>query len=174
MQKIDINLATRKSGSKSLPWLIAIALAIIASAYTWYNIDGYSRNSSEIASYAGRVNVPSAQDVDAGAFDIDSLRHGAELINSLVAKKRFSWTLLLTRLEETVPDGVHIVQITPDFGGGLKITGAAGRVEEALRMVDAMGASVHFKDVFLLKHSGGKGAAPVIFDISARYRGEGA
>ncbi|MBI5492850.1 MAG: PilN domain-containing protein [Deltaproteobacteria bacterium] len=173
MQKIDINLAGRKDREGSSLLLVSLALLAFSVLYTAHTFQSYRMNRLEIARSVERLSRAEAgAGAKQGESDPKLIKRDVEFINSFVSRKAFSWTGLLSGLEESVPDGVQILQISPDFRNSrINITGAAKGMKGVLAMVDSMGSSGHFKEVFLLKHEEGKpsGAGMVIFNIHASY-----
>ncbi len=182
MQKIEINLAARKEKEGSTLRIISLALFALSILYALYSFQIYRTNKLEIARYSERLSraVRGTGASGGGGIkaveDLKLLKRDIEFINNLISKKSFSWTELLSGLEQSVPNDVHILQISPDFKNGkVAISGAARNMKNVFAMVDAMGASGNFKEVFLLKHAqenkpvGAGGAGMVMFNISASY-----
>ncbi|MBI5562352.1 MAG: PilN domain-containing protein [Deltaproteobacteria bacterium] len=162
MLRLDINLANVRPGA----WparAVAAALCVIAAAYTVYSVNAWAGNRSRITAYGQRLAslaraeaapAPGAAGDKKGSGDAARLRKEAEFINKIIVRESFSWTRLLTNLERSVPENVSIVQISPEFAGNkIVITGAAKGLGDAIIMVERLGASAAFKDVFLIKHA---------------------
>ena len=191
MQKIEINLSSKAPRNRALLNVSAAAAALLAVILSWHNADTYMRNRSEQRRADERISelrerLPKKGVPKPGlaeGTDTRLLKKEVEFINGIIARKSFSWTELLWRLESHTPANVRLVRITPDFRDGrVNITGSAREMGDVLLMVDAMGKSGDFRDVFLLKHSeekrgGGGGvisqrSALIIFNISAVYRAD--
>lgn len=173
---IDMDLSPEK-GVSWAPYVKALAagLFVLTLVLTSYNVYAFVTNSALISRLEGYANMLSSKQpssVNSGGLDPKALRKEVEFINDVIKRKTFSWTGLLTQLEASVPQGVHLIQISPDFPAGkVTITGRARAMKEVLAMVDAMSKSGGFRDVFLLRHSKGKeeDAGGVIFTVSAGY-----
>ncbi len=183
MNKININLAIRKkevTSGKAL-FVGAVVLAVVALILSAYNIYEYSQTSSELKLYKGSVSKLESKIARREPGLLKSLKVNAatvrgevDFINAIIEKKSFSWSLLLSDLEKAVPKGVYLVSIDPDFvTGEVSITGVARRLDDALAMVDSMGAAPRFKDVYLLKHEDKKDAkgsrSKLFFNVRASY-----
>jgi Tfp pilus assembly protein PilN len=182
MMKIDINLSVKRRRRSVVPNMVAIGLLLMAAAYTWHNAELYRFNQSQITLLGEQLTrlektleakgspVPTAT-----REDIKLLREEAVYINKLIVRETFSWTELLTSLEKKVPKGVSIVQISPEFETRtIKVSGMAKSKKDVLRLVDRLGRSDEFSDVFLLKHKDvvKKDAVDksfVTFNVSAKY-----
>ena len=182
MQKIDINLASERRPKGPLPKVAAVLIILAAVFYTFHNIYAYRENIIQLTSYRERVSVLEKRfpaiatgRYPAEVVDVEVLSVEVDFINRMILREAFSWTGVLSDLEEGVPDGVSIVEISPEFNDRkIEISGVARSVKEALTFVDMLGRSGHFKDVFLLRHSEGKGGGVISFSVSAVYgRGTG-
>jgi Tfp pilus assembly protein PilN len=69
-----------------------------ATRVRWENL------GSRIDEIRSRLGRPEA------AAEIDEIR----FLNEIFARKRFSWTLLLGQIEQTIPRAVYIVSLTPN------------------------------------------------------------
>lgn len=173
MKKININLANQKEKGGPLNRVLAASLALLAVIYTLYNVDSYRKTSSQLEKAQRRLTELTAASARAGSSpDAKQLKKEIEFLNDIIVKKIFSWTELLSNLEECVPEDAYVVQISPDFAGGkVSVTGMARDVRHALSMVDSMTESGQFSDVFLTRHSGVKDSGMTLFSITARYKG---
>ncbi len=183
MNKININLAIRKKEvtSGKAVFVGAVVLAVAALILSAYNIYEYRQTSSELELYKRSVSKLEAKIARREPGLLKSLKVNAatvrgeiDFINAIIEKKAFSWSVLLNDLEAAVPKGVYIVSIEPDFAEGeVSITGVARRLDDALAMVDSMGAAARFKDVYLLKHEDKKGVKgsrdKLFFKLKASY-----
>ncbi|MBW7956956.1 MAG: PilN domain-containing protein [Deltaproteobacteria bacterium] len=172
MRKIDINLATAKGRHFIISALATFASAI-ALIFSFYNIHEYSMNSSDIQEMAERVRaleekLPRELDGPKGEKEPRALTRDIEIINSYVEKRIFSWTGFLSELEEALPSGVYLLQVSPDFGkSAVSIAGTARSMEDVFSTVSRMEAR-GFEKVVLTRHSEDKERL-VIFNMSAQY-----
>lgn len=184
LNKIDINLATRKKEVTAGKAFFAgvLVLAAVALILSFYNIYEYKVVSGELKRYTDKVAEIEHRVAEREPGLLKSLKVNAatvrgevEFINGIIDRKSFMWSVLLSDLEAAVPTGVYLVSIKPDFANGaVNITGVARSLKVALRMVDSMGASKRFSDVYLLNHSRKKSASggrtKLFFDVTATYK----
>lgn len=72
----------------------------------------------------------------------------ADFANAAIARRVFSWTLFLGRVEELVPKGVGITSIRPDFNTlDVDISGTAKDMETLTEFLDRLTRSEYFSDV---------------------------
>jgi Tfp pilus assembly protein PilN len=182
MMKIDINLSVKRRRRSIVPNMVAIGLVLLAATYTWHNVELYRFNQSQrtllseqLTRLEKTLEVKGLPVPTATREDIKLLIEEVGYINRLIAREAFSWTELLTSLEKKVPKGVSIVQVSPEFETRtIKVSGMAKSKKEVLRLVDGLGRSDEFSDVFLLRHEDiiKKDAGEesfVTFDVSAKY-----
>jgi len=175
MQKIEINLASSDGASGArLYAALMFAGACLAVVYTFYNGYVYLMNKEAIEVYRQRVaavetNLSPKKKIEPARLastdvDIKALKKDVSVINEIIDRKSFMWTNLLTGLELSAPPDVYLIQISPDFKkSNVTVTGAARKMSDALSMVDRMGRSPYFKEVFLLSHAEEKPSAPQSF-----------
>lgn len=182
VMNIDINLSTKRGAKSMVPNIIAIGALVLAAAYTWHNVELYNFNLERIAGLSARLagleqtlgSKPSPVPA-ATREDVKLLKDEVGYINNLIARETFSWTGLLTGLEQNVPAGVSIVRISPEFETRtIRVSGLAKSIKDVFKFVDGLGGSEKFSEVFLLKHEDAvkkedKGKSFISFDISARY-----
>src|SRR6185295_16904575 len=121
---IRINLATRPFYNERAVGLWLLLVAVVVAAATLFNISsviGYSRSDTELAMQASRDEARAADlrqqaarlraTVDPRQIEFASTE--ARQANDLIDRRTFSWTELLNRFEETLPDDVRIVSIRP-------------------------------------------------------------
>lgn len=190
MNKIDINLASMKPRRAVFPYVL-VAASFFLAVYTSYNAYSFFNDRDIIERYGRRMKgLAGAPQVDAragkesaqtAARDAEQQRRRVESINRIIARKGFSWSWLLTELEKRTPDGLYLVQISPDFSGQkITVSGVARSMNEVLRFVDRLSSSGSLKEVYLVRHSGQEkgnaakaainaGDDAVVFSISAGY-----
>ena len=110
-----------------------------------------------------------------------------DFLNLRIAERTFPWSLLFDRIATTLPDGVRLVSLVPEFGAGdrrgsrrapaaapkeelieLKIRGVAKSDEELYDLIDAFFSSPAF-DRPRLYHESSDGGE-VHFDVDVQYR----
>jgi len=121
---IRTNLATRPFYNEHAVhvWLLVVTIFVVAA--TFFNVSRilrYSRSDTELATRASRDETR-ARDLRAEAArlrqsvdpkQVEFASAEARQANELIDRRTFSWTELLNRFEETLPDDVRIVAIRP-------------------------------------------------------------
>jgi len=107
------------------------------------------------------------------------VRTSSQLINSLIRRKEFSWTLIFADLERIMPSRLHVVSITPQLDKSNQIvvhmTVAGDSRDKAIELVQNMEKSPTFRQAEVLSESTvtpaqNAGAANTIqFEIQAQY-----
>lgn len=188
MKKNLINLAKRKDAKVILPYVVLVAFILLAAAWSWRSVNVYRQNifthefyNAKLARTAKAAKVsPSKASLSTnaavGAESTKRLKKEAEFINNIIMRETYSWTRLLMSLEKSASDNIVVTQISPDFDKKtVMVSGMAKSIDDCLLMIDRMGSSDIFTNVFLLKHSGNpdkKSALPndiVLFTLSATY-----
>lgn len=185
MEKITINLSTGRYARRQSVRLIATALTLVALAFSYHTAYDYYVNAKTISLLKeevvrlGEAKVIKAEPrKDFPKIPAASLEKKVLAINDIIVRETFSWTELLTGIEEVTPGNVSIVRITPDFKSNqIAISGMAASVKDALFFVTNLSGSPKFGEAFLLKHSEEKGdelsRERVFFNVSANYGRQG-
>lgn len=175
MKKILINLSTkRKKGGVAYACVFAVLLALML---TYYNASVFLENRSYMRKVEERVDalgkrLPAVHGT-ASAYDGDDkgLRKDLEFMNVFLGKKATSWTGLLTGLEQSLPEGVYLLQIRPDpRGERIDIAGVSSDLDKAVETVNMISGK-GFSGVYLKGHSKDRDSGRVLFEISAVRRG---
>ncbi|MGD1009262.1 MAG: hypothetical protein ABR951_03820 [Candidatus Aminicenantales bacterium] len=122
-----LNLASRPARNRSFYLLsrnvltVAIVLLLGLSAFAAVR---YGRRTARLkASLAetGQIVDAAGQEERRLSADADSVkkagREKADLINSIILQKSFSWTGFLSQLEAALPDSLYITSLVPNFSG---------------------------------------------------------
>lgn len=168
---IRTNLSTRPFYNERLVRLALAGLAIVAVAFTAFDVMRvyqYSRSDTSLAIQAARDEARASDlrasaarlraSVDSRQIEVASAE--AELANTLIDRRTFSWTELLNTFEATLPDEARISSVRPriDAHGAieLRVTLVAQSVEQVntfMERLDATGAFMnlspseeHFND----------------------------
>ncbi len=187
--RLNINLATQpyEDARRFLfRWGVAAAVAaMITVAMLWAaigttilwrksnnRINGYrheiARYDNEITGAQALLNRPENR----------ATRDQSLFINTLIARKAFSWTEVLSDLERILPSGIQIVSIAPsiDDEGRLELhlTAAGPSRERAIELISRMESSPHFRGTLLRNDTMEQGneskqAVNYHFDIVAMY-----
>ena len=104
------------------------------------------------------------------------VRDKSQLLNSLILRKRFSWTLIFADLERIMPAQLHVVSITPRLDENQQIEVhmlvAGDSRDKAIELVEKMEESKTFRRAQVLSEVYRKPGGPeeaVEFEISAVY-----
>ncbi len=124
---------------------------------------------AETARLRGSVH-PTEQSVRAVE---DRLRKEVSLLNDLMAQRRFSWSRLLTELEQRVPNNLSVTDIQTDGRDGtILLDGEAYSLKELSEFSKRLEESRHFLEVFLAREERrDSDDGPVTaFSMKFRYR----
>jgi hypothetical protein len=108
------------------------------------------------------------------------VRDKSQVLNSLIRRKEFSWTLIFADLEHLMPTRLHVVSITPqlDLNNDIEVhmVVAGDSREKAIELVQNMEKSREFRRAQVLNESSTRregGSAmngdSVQFEITAQY-----
>ena len=112
------------------------------------------------------------------SYQLSSLAEESRELSRMVAERRFSWTVLLARLERTLPGDVGILRLQPVFdkdgGVALELQLVARGREAVVPTIAALSKDPAFGAVELKTESSQEGvsADPFQFQISSRYAAE--
>jgi len=159
---IRTNLSTRPFYNDRAVRLWLGVLAAAAVAATLFNVARgleYSRIDTRLVSQASRDEARAAE-LRANAArlratidpkQLDATSADAQEANALIDRRTFSWTELLNRFEQTLPDEVRIVSVRPkaDPRGGtvLMISVVARGTDEVSKFMDKLEATGAFKEL---------------------------
>jgi hypothetical protein len=191
MIRLNINFATDNYSKSAISRVIVLAFLCLMVVYSWHNINSYTKNREQIIQYQEKVAAMEQNSLvwinrfnmsDISEKDLKLLKRDVEFISNAIPRETFSWTELLSNLEEYVPRNVFLTQISPDFNKKkIKIVGVAKTMKDMLSLVDNLNRSSYFTNALLLKHSEDKNKTfhlsassskkdIMLFHISAEYR----
>jgi Tfp pilus assembly protein PilN len=177
--RTGLNLASRPFRNERLPLVLvslaALALAVLTVRHIVVLKDllpgrvsaldrealGFEQELAGLRQEADRLRGPKP--------DPERLRQWTAL-RGLVDKRAFSWTTLLSSLEEVLPIGVRLVSIAPQLKDGkvtIEISAIARRFEDRHELLRTMDKSAEFEDVFL--RTAGDSEKGEDFTCSSRY-----
>ena len=123
------NLATRPFYNERIVTLLLALVAAVLLALTVTNVTRLLQLSSRRSELRGQIAADDAaaarirqtaatvqKGVDRTA--LVSLAGSAREANALIDERTFSWTTVLTLIENAIPMGVHLTSITPEFKRG--------------------------------------------------------
>ena len=162
MAEFDLNLSTRPFPAYRLVNIVlAVGLVVLVVLSAW-QATGFIRftrltRSIRLSEIDLRVE---AESLGKRVADLESRLDRPEataklneigFLNRLIARKNLSWTRLFADLEEMVPNNVHLVSLTPEFGttGGiiLRIDLEARSVGDASEFIHRLEKSPVFEGI---------------------------
>jgi type IV pilus assembly protein PilN len=189
--RLNINLATQPYQDIRrflFRWGFGVAVAaIVTLALLWAAISAtvsWHRTTAQANHYRDEIAKCDREIANAKALldrsDNRTTRDQSLFINTLIARKAFSWTEVLTDLERILPPGIHIVSIAPDINDDgqleLHVAAAGPSRERAIELISKMENSPRFSNAMLRNDQtdqGGEavrqGAVNYRFDITALY-----
>jgi hypothetical protein len=161
--------------------LVAVTGALVYGAVLgWRNTHLINRKIA-----AEKVNLEKLQRQEQQDLDIlnksenRDVRDKSQVINSLIRRKEFSWTLIFSDLEHLMPTRLHVVSITPqldrNFDIEIHMTVAGDSRDKAIELVHNMETSREFRHAQVVsendtRHEGGGQAGDTVqFEIIAQY-----
>lgn len=155
-----VNLASEPFRNRRLFWLIIIMIFAISSVVGFRTIQAISDFDHKIAALEPGVKVDEERvkaiaQSNAGVSALTLEQNQAlQAANTLIARKSFSWSQLLSDLERHVPDTVRVTKITMnkvgqrarngDQGGktvSLTLSGVAKNISAVTEIVRSLGNS---------------------------------
>ena len=122
---LNLNLATRPLRNRRLYMAAAralVALFVVLAGLAMFALLKYGGEASRLkAAMAETSRIQAAADREERRLtaDIDReeklSRARVDLVNSIILRKMFSWTGLLSDLEKSLPDPSYITALTPSF-----------------------------------------------------------
>ena len=139
---------------------LALIAAIAASVLVFvYNMGAY-RNSAQKADVFSKQlseqkNIAAEMDLKLAAIeksvnaaDVKAALGEADFANSVIAIRAFSWMTFLNRLEDVVPEGVGIDNISPDFQSlTISISGKAVSSDRLMEFLNRLTTSKYFEEI---------------------------
>ena len=188
--KFKINLASEpyeNAGRFLLRWgallLVLVALTgvlIYGAVLGWRNAHAINRKIA-----AEKVNLDTLQRQEQQDVDIlnksenRDVRDKSQVLNGLIRRKEFSWTLIFSDLEHLMPTRLHVLSITPQldrsFDIEIHMTVAGDSRDKAIELVHNMETSREFRHAQIVsendsRHDGGAQAGDAVqFEIIAQY-----
>ena len=157
---VNLNFARRPfrdSRPISITLIAATAIGIALFALNVRDAFHFRDSAAGTRAEISRLNEEAAR-AEANAAHIRSLISTAGLkelqteggaLNALVRERRFSWVLLLSRLEQVLPGEVYVTSLAPAVGpdGSATLTlSLVGKTEESIvKTLDAFAKNPHFQ-----------------------------
>ena len=162
MSEFDLNLSTRpfpayRATNAGLAILLVILLAI--AAWQAYGFVRYSSLISEIRDTERNSRVQSEAlghrlaDLERELNTPEATAKLSEVnfLNELIARKTFSWTEVFSRLENLVPNDVHLMGLSPEISATgpivMRMEVRGRTVESISQLISALEQSPSFENV---------------------------
>lgn len=155
--RFTINLATRVYLDQRLVSQVCFAvIALLLLALSWNTLAAFSnlgelhRLKADIATYEGRLN---SRPKDIPEQEYTRMLAEIGFFNAVIQRKSRNWLGMLDQLEDTLPEGVALVSLTPDTKTGLvKIDGRAHSFANLRTYLENLGGSRAITEVLLLSN----------------------
>jgi hypothetical protein len=175
MGEFDLNLSTRPFVAyqfKTLLLAVALIFVVAISVIQGYGFRRYSTLADQIRDDARNAQVESEalnrrlneMDSKLSAPQAKDKLTQIEFLNSIIARKTFSWSRLFALLEELMPEGAHLTGIRPDFveAGPIVVhmEVEAHAVSDIKELINKLQSSPLFEDVNVSTEEKKPGATP--------------
>jgi type IV pilus assembly protein PilN len=184
--RFDINLASQPYedarhfwmrwgtglGAATLFTLVLLTLTVVG----WFNA---RRDHHTMAQIRAEIADRDQRRMEAERFlslpENSTTRDESRVLNELIERKAFSWTLVLENLEKVMPTRVHLVSIHPELDAdnelALKMTVAGDSRDRAIELARRMEDSRRFAqtNIFSERSTQTKNGDTEQFDIAAFY-----
>lgn len=187
--KFKINLASepyenaRRFYLRWVSLLLAVAVltggAVYVAVAGWRNAHAINRKITAEKANLDKLNRQEQQDIAIlNKLENRDVRDKSQVLNGLIRRKEFSWTLIFSDLEHLMPTRLHVVSITPQLDKNndieVHMTVAGDSREKAIELVHNMETSREFRHAQVvtendMRHEGGGAGDTVQFEITAQY-----
>lgn len=188
--RLNINLATQPYQDVRrflFRWGFGVAaLAIITAAMLWMAIGAtisWRKSAAQANHFRAEIARCDREEAQAKAMlnlPANSATNAkSTFINTLIARKAFSWTEVLMDLERILPSGIQVTAIQPAINENgqmeIRLTAAGPSRDRAIDLVSRMESSPHFRNAMIRSDAVAQGQDqnnPQVtyrFDISAIY-----
>ncbi|HUC28531.1 MAG TPA: hypothetical protein VMR80_03060 [Candidatus Acidoferrum sp.] len=184
--RLDINLASRPYEDARQFWMrwgtalgVAALLTLVLLTMTvtgWINARRDHRAiAQKRAMIADRDRLRASAEEFLNRPENRSTRDESQVLNQLIERKAFSWTLVLENLEKVMPPRVHLVSINPELDEdnqlALKMTVAGDSRDKAIELARRMEESRRFAQTNIIQERSTQSTTGDTeqFDIAAIY-----
>lgn len=184
--RLNINLATQPYQDVRrflFRWGLAVVLvafitiglgyAAVTATLSWRNV---VRQENELRAQIGERNrIRANAETLLNQKQNRTTRDQSQFLNSLIARKAFSWTDVLSDLERIMPTGIQVVGIKPQINDDnqleLRLNVAGQSRDRAIDLVRRLEESPHFRYAEMVNETADKekGELALQFEISAIY-----
>ena len=193
----SLNLASRPFGNSRPVVRISLLLWLLGLALLLSNVFVFRSYLSDSADKRAKIargeeellrQQKDVQDLQnrLNGYDLVRLNDQIDFLNTQIDARTFSWSLLIDRLADTLPNDVRLGRLTPLTGGRskretqrdrrqqgeveLQISGQTRRDEELSRFVDNLFAHPAFRDPNLLQENQVDTGGPLVrFEATVTY-----
>ncbi|HET7712581.1 MAG TPA: hypothetical protein VFL80_11675 [Thermoanaerobaculia bacterium] len=163
MKPLHLNLAARPYRDYRPVYAAVVVMSLLTAFLLLNNLDTYYRYVSETKATRGRIaqldrqaaaERQKAQQIESQLKSVNTLAldRQTKFINAQLAERAFSWSELLDRLENVLPDDVRITSIAPTFQPNgivhLELTCEAKSGQGLLQTINQMTRDPHFRNPF--------------------------
>lgn len=157
--RIDVNLASQPYEDARQFWMRwgtalaavgALTLILVTLTITgWFNARrDHKTMAREHALIAERDQLRASAERTLNLPENRTTRDESQVLNQLIERKSFSWTLVLENLEKVMPTRIHLVAINPELDEdnqlALKMTVAGDSRDRAIELAQRMEESRRF------------------------------
>jgi hypothetical protein len=184
--KLQLNLSTSPrenkrpffAGSVLIGTLGALAFALLFhSAYVSWRSNRELRGEISRAESDIRTNRQKQAELEAYFHTPQAVKvlDRASFLNSLIGQRSFPWTKIFMDLEQTLPPGVRVVNISPKLNNGraqVDITIGAATDEGKIKFLQALEHSTVFSEIQVKaerRSDSGNALDRVVLELSAWY-----
>jgi type IV pilus assembly protein PilN len=189
--KFKINLATQPYENAQRFYLLWGAVLLVVAALTgvlvygavlgWRNTRVLSqRVAAEQATLDKLIQQEQADLAILNKAENRDVKERSLVLNGLIHRKEFSWTLIFADLEQLMPTRLHVISIKPEIDRNydieIRMSVAGDSREKAIELVHNMEQSREFRHAQVRSETSthtdagrAQGGDTVIFEISAQY-----
>jgi type IV pilus assembly protein PilN len=182
----DINLASQPYEDARQFWMrwgsalgVGLLFTLVLLTMTIVGWVNARRDHQTMAQIRVQIADRDARRMEAERFlglpENRTTRDESQVLNELIEKKAFSWTLVLENLERVMPGRVHLVSIHPELDPdnqlAMKMTVAGDSRDRAIELMKRMEDSRRFSQTNMLSERSleSKNGDTEQFDIAAVY-----
>jgi len=184
--RLDINLASQPYEDARQFWMRWGTAVGLAGVFTlvlltltitgWFNARrDHSAMAEKRAMIADRDRLRASAEAFLNRPENRSTRDESQVLNQLIERKAFSWTVVLENLERVMPPRVHLVAINPELDEdnqlALRMTVAGDSRDKVIELMRRMEESRRFSQTGILQERSTQSATGDTeqIDIGATY-----
>jgi type IV pilus assembly protein PilN len=183
VKPLHLNLASRPYRDYRPVYATVVVMSLVAAFLMLNNVETYYRYTRDTQSTRTKIAMIEGQTrqerereaaVQQRIKRLDLGRLGAQtkFVNSKLAERAFSWSLLLDELESVLADDVRLISVTPRFlpDGkiGLGLNFESKNADGMIKTINRMNADPQFRNPFPSMQTENEGGS-FAFMLSAEY-----